>query len=265
MTSLRDLQMTEFEILCKLDSVCKKNRISYSLAFGSALGAVRHDGFIPWDDDIDVMMGHKDYKKLLKLKKNELGNFFLSSYKTEKEFPMPFTKLRKNNTKMEESCIRFLNIHTGVWVDIFPFTYAAKGSALKKAQSYLLGIYCTLHYKYLNKHKMENNDEIVLNSKLCKVTNALPDWLIKPLKTLFFNLACFVGTRKSGIMIQMDEPNNNKKIIDIDSIENTVLHKFELGEFPIPLNYDKYLKKLYGDYMVPVKSHIHVNLEKVEL
>ena len=81
---LRKVQLTELETLKKIDEVCKKNKINYFLIGGTLLGAARHKGFIPWDDDIDLMMFREDYDKFIKeFSKNNNGEYFIQSYETE--------------------------------------------------------------------------------------------------------------------------------------------------------------------------------------
>ena len=98
--NLRKAQLIMFNLLKELDKVCKKNNINYWLDSGTLLGAVRHKGFIPWDDDIDICMLEKDYKKFLKIAKKELSeNVFLQTEETDKNYIwFPYAKLRDRNS-----------------------------------------------------------------------------------------------------------------------------------------------------------------------
>lgn len=97
-----DLQMLwkkEIQILDVIDSICKKHNITYFLVWGTLLGSVRHKGFIPWDDDVDIGMPGKSYNKFLKIASKELGKeYFLQTGLTDKWHPVPFSKVRMNNT-----------------------------------------------------------------------------------------------------------------------------------------------------------------------
>lgn len=118
---LRKLHDTELEILDKIDEICKKYNISYQLSGGTLLGAIRHKGFIPWDDDVDLTMVREDYDKFIKVAQKELGDdYFLQCYETDDCY-FPFVKIRKNNTIFNEKLIAHLNCHKGIFVDIFPF------------------------------------------------------------------------------------------------------------------------------------------------
>lgn len=117
------LKCTEIEILDELDRVCRKNNLEYFMVGGTLLGSVRHKGFIPWDDDIDVVMFRSDLDKLEKLYCNGEfgGNYFLQTENTDKKYPLMTAKLRKNNTVFLEDCMDDnIASHSGIFVDIFP-------------------------------------------------------------------------------------------------------------------------------------------------
>ena len=101
---LRRLQQTEFEILKEFDRICKKHNIQYFLDSGTALGAARHKGFIPWDDDIDVGMLRSDYEHFLEICPKELEQkYFLQTIETDPGCPCLFAKIRKNGTIYQEN------------------------------------------------------------------------------------------------------------------------------------------------------------------
>lgn len=131
-------QAVLYEILQEFDEVCRKHNISYMLFAGSALGAVRHGGFIPWDDDLDVVMFRPEYERFLAVAAQELDR---EKYYVQKEFldhwPMFFSKLRKNNTACLERYIpRDPQMHQGVYLDIFPCDNLADGKFMRKLQFY---------------------------------------------------------------------------------------------------------------------------------
>lgn len=116
------LQKEIFDIFLEVKRVCEKLDIQYFIMGGTALGAVRHGGFIPWDDDFDLGMTRKNYDKFISHAKNELKEgFFLQTYETEKRSPFYFAKVRKDNTKFIERYCRRLPIHQGIYIDIFPY------------------------------------------------------------------------------------------------------------------------------------------------
>lgn len=119
--NIRDLQLVCLEILKEIDRICKKHNILYWLEGGSMLGAVRHHGFIPWDDDLDIAMFREDYNRFLEIAAKDLGkSYFLQTFKTDSNMPIFFAKIRKNNTFIDSKPEHLLNIHKGIFVDIFP-------------------------------------------------------------------------------------------------------------------------------------------------
>lgn len=118
---MNDLQKTEFEILKHAIQLCDDLNLTYYLVCGSALGAVKYQGFIPWDDDVDIALPRKDYEIFCQKAQALLPSYlFLQNWKTQKRFPMMFSKLRDSRTTYIEKSAAHLPIHHGVYIDIFP-------------------------------------------------------------------------------------------------------------------------------------------------
>ena len=118
---MTELQEVEFGILKQFIAVCEKLELKYYLVCGSALGAVKYGGFIPWDDDIDVGMFRADYERFLKEAPALMPqHLFLQNYRTEKNFAQIFSKLRNSNTTYIEKSVADMDINHGVYIDIFP-------------------------------------------------------------------------------------------------------------------------------------------------
>uniref|UniRef100_UPI0028A6D70E LicD family protein n=1 Tax=Exiguobacterium sp. TaxID=44751 RepID=UPI0028A6D70E len=116
----------QLEALNFLISYLDKHQIEYFVIAGTLLGAVRHKGFIPWDDDIDIGLKREEYEKFIELFSKEFNSdskklYFLQNWHTEKEFAMPFTKLRVNQTIYKEFVTKDINFHHVIYIDIFPF------------------------------------------------------------------------------------------------------------------------------------------------
>lgn len=122
------LQQTEFELLTAFDAVCKKLDIPYFLVCGSALGAAKYEGFIPWDDDLDVGMLREDYERFLKEAPKHLEeHLFLQTAESDPAFPQIYAKLRDSRTTYIEKSCAHLPMHHGVYIDLFPLDGYPKG------------------------------------------------------------------------------------------------------------------------------------------
>jgi len=120
---LRQAQLIMLDMLIEFDAICKKHSLKYWLDSGTLLGAVRHKGFIPWDDDIDLSMPVEDYRKFKEIAQDELSDkIFFQTKETDPNFKFDYMKLRSNRASIvefhEEG--RYVGYHQGVFVDIFP-------------------------------------------------------------------------------------------------------------------------------------------------
>lgn len=118
---LRMLQLTQLEILVEFDRVCRKNNIKYCLGCGTLLGAIRHNGFIPWDDDIDVWMLRKEYERFCSICKKELDQkYFFQNWDTDPYFNSAYGKIRKNGTSFKRVGQEKIKYHDGIYIDVLP-------------------------------------------------------------------------------------------------------------------------------------------------
>lgn len=118
--NLDEIHSLELDILKYIDVICKENEIQYSLAYGTLLGAIRHKGFIPWDDDIDIFMLREDYNKFIEvLSKKRDGRYALMSLKNDKNYCYDYAKVVDASTRIEmDDIVCYEN--DGLWVDVFP-------------------------------------------------------------------------------------------------------------------------------------------------
>ena len=138
---LDEIKNRELEILKWIDKTCKENGITYFLAYGTLLGAVRHKGFIPRDDDIDIFMTRENYNKFLDINNKEISKkFSVLSLETEKTYYYPFAKVVDNDTYVDEKKFKKID-KLGVWVDIFPLDFY---NSSKKTQN-KIKILCSKH------------------------------------------------------------------------------------------------------------------------
>jgi len=253
-------QKALYVLLCEFDRVCKQLNIPYVLFAGTLLGAVRHKGFIPWDDDLDVMMMRSDYDRFLNEAGSVLdnGRFFLQKEFSE-HWPMFFSKLRMNGTAcLEKYHPKDPATHQGVYIDIFPCDRAAKSVLGRKIQYYASKIVIA---KSLYKRGYDtDSSKKKLFMGLCRLLPRKPFlWLTKKgCKDSKF-VHSFLGGASSF----------SKSIYPAECFGEISNGIFEGGIYPIPAKYDELLSILYGDYMMipppeerTVKQHaILVDLE----
>lgn len=133
---LDELHGVLLEILLEFDRVCRCNGIQYTLAYGTLLGAIRHKGFIPWDDDVDVIMDRKNFDKFCSVCPSEIGkDFFFQSKYTEPAYPYNICRLRKNNTAMIFEAWKKSGIHQGLFIDIYPVDNVPDSKIKRKLQA----------------------------------------------------------------------------------------------------------------------------------
>lgn len=140
---LHKVWAVEQEILDVIHNICKKHNLKYSLAFGTLLGAIRHGGFIPWDDDIDIMMPREDYEKLKSIWKTEApSDYIMMDIDTHGDITNTFMKVVKNNTTfLQCEKDKKASFHKGIFVDIFPGDLVAPKGIKRKIQYFACAVY----------------------------------------------------------------------------------------------------------------------------
>lgn len=238
--SLIEHQAAMYEILVEFDRVCKILGVQYILFAGTMLGAVRHEGFIPWDDDLDVAMLREDYEKFLNNANFELNkdNFYLQKEFSE-HWPMFYSKLRMNNTTcLEKYHPKDKECHQGVFIDIFPCDNAYSNMFLRKIQFYSSKIVIA---KSLNKRGYDTDSYIKkIFIFLCKV---IP-------MNLFFRIA--KSEKRKGDLVHSffgGSSKMEKSVYKKSYFTETRQKKFVKKDFPIPKQYEDVLRTMYRNYM----------------
>jgi lipopolysaccharide cholinephosphotransferase len=245
---LKALQSKELLILKEVKRICEKHSIDYFLCFGTLLGAVRHQGFIPWDDDIDIAMTYNNLIKFREVCKTELdSNFFLQNENTEPNSGLTFDKIRMNNTTLIAKNMASRDMHHGIDIDIYPLFNVPDGSFKRKMQLLASAIYMLF----------------VVGEKPIKASRPLR--FISSIALLFFRGRMRTMMKKKCHTYMAKFENSNcenkaflccnlracKRMLRSEYFEKYTDMKFEDDNFLVPQGYDHLLKTWYGNYMIP--------------
>lgn len=265
------IQSIELKMLLEFDSLCKKYNISYTLAGGTMIGAVRHKGFIPWDDDVDVYVLRDDFNRIRKIFPKELAGtkIFYQSHQTDKNYYYQFDKLRMNGTIFKETFLENHKINHGVFIDIFPIDYVPNNPILRMIQ-YIeyRSIRLILMCKYININARKGIKKYLatiirlifwwtnLDKLYAKGEKIAQKYLDIKDKCQYVRNLNSVGS------------DGTKETYLIEDLKKTQKIEFESYLLSISTNYDQMLRKIYNDYMkLPPKDERKTrhNLEKLEL
>lgn len=246
---IRSVQLKQLELLKELSTFCDVNNIQFFLIGGTAIGAVRHKGFIPWDDDIDIGMLRADYTKFLELYKNESNNkFFLQTNETDIAYPMLFAKLRYNGTTFIEPGTEKIGsrMHQGIFIDIFPLDYISSNNVLSKMHYYLISLFISIASTYggnYPKSKIKRVAKYLYSKAFIFVLGK------KGLEKLAHKVATLKTRKKTNCIINFFGRHGLKEMVEIDIFGEGNEMEFEGSSYPLPKRYNDYLTKIYGDYM----------------
>ena len=184
---INDIKDCSFQVLCRIDEVCRKHGIAYSLTGGTLIGAIRHQGFIPWDDDIDIMMPRPDYDRFVEIVRTGDYGFDLHCQEMDgNAYWYPFTKACHRDTVLKESAVRETGLSLGVYVDVFPVDGAGNTAAGAKLR--------TMVFTFLHGLRLTANWTCYRRSKLRK-------WYYEPVRFACYLLGKLIGVRALDKMI----------------------------------------------------------------
>ena len=245
MYDIRRLQLEQLAILDELKRVCEEENLKFYLSCGTCIGAVRHHGCIPWDDDIDVFMYVEEFDKLMKCASKFNDGFFLQTQDTDPGYPGMIARVRKNNTACVEKDELMCHCHHGIFVDIYALYGYPRGFIKQKRL-----VFDSLLYRLLLAGRAPYNhglfSKIVGNIVLGVLTENRRKQLLPVLKN---RLRKYKNTEKLSILFGMDV--SMRKIITYNQewFQQPAWCEFENRIMPIPTNADAYLRERYGDYM----------------
>ena len=251
-----EIRKVQLDLLLFLKEICEKYHLRYYLSAGTLLGAVRHKGFIPWDDDIDVRMPRPDYEKLLRIGQKKLKGSFrrIESWKTG-ESPYPFIKVLDTRTVVKEQYMD-QSYSISVWIDVFPIDGMPDSDRALKRTCRILKIYETI----FNAAISETGKGTTLFRKVVK------DVIVPVCRRLDLRRLCARIDRISS-KYKVDDSKYVGQLLWGYGVSEKLPREclepvrmtFEGHEFPVHSCWDYYLTSIYGDYMQlpPVEKRVN--------
>lgn len=247
--TLRRLQLTELEILDAIAALCEKNNIKWFLDSGSALGAVRHQGFIPWDDDIDIGMPRQDYDRFLDIAPRELApDYYLCTPDTTDHYSVTFAKVCKTGTKFftEESIDA--GFEPGIFVDVFPYDHISSNPRKAGMQRFQAVFLVRALYLYYSKNIVVPNKGFV--GRLQKIACTWAHYIVRAfadeaaIKSRFKQLSLLCSAQEGGGYLIFSYPYVGP--FPYSMLNNLEIMSFEGRTFPVPNDVKNYLEICYG-------------------
>ena len=256
MMNLDEIKRVELKILEYVNSVCKINKLTYSLTAGTLIGAIRHKGFIPWDDDIDIMMPRPDYNKLLHLISNNDSVYKVECCEYSTVYPETFAKLYDSRTIIIDKNANNNQIKYGVWIDIFPIDGLGQSASVAR--------------KIVKEGKL--SQLLLVCSTMNKFTrSSTHSFIFEPVRFFFYLVSRFCNSNKLAKRINLKNQNRafhtslyagcvcgsyrektmllSADFYDVEEIE------FESLRLSAIKKSDVFLTNCYGDYMkLPPKN-----------
>ena len=244
-TERKKLWAVMLDMLYEFDIVCKKHGLTYFLWSGTLLGAVRHHGIIPWDDDIDVIMPRLDYEKFLELGDEFKSPYFFQTPYTDPECFYSFAKIRNSNTTGIIEMFRYQKFNHGIWISILPLdNWVMEGGEERYERIKKLLIDCSTYMRRTNPHLSEENKRRVQDF-IARGVNPLDAY------EEIFSLTGMSKNTPTGYVAH-DSCTifpYNKAVYPSEDFKQAIEWDVEGLTFPIPNGYDRILRTMYGDYM----------------
>jgi len=244
-SKLRRLQLTQLEILKVFDRFCREHNLKYSLYAGSLLGAVRHKGFIPWDDDLDVCMPRSDYEQLIILwEQNKPEGYVLQNKENSPSFPQSFTKIRKDHTTFLQSKKEIGRYHTGIFLDVFPIDRMPNGLLNQSVYKWNC-----MKYQLYTRGFVPPKGNAIIKAGCALLLACMPESLREKSRNRCLKQLTKYNDRHDFQTVAIETMSSILKPFPSDMLDEYTELPFENGEFMCFADWDEHLRRKFGDYM----------------
>lgn len=257
MDNLRHLQLVILSIMKDVDELCRKNDIEYYLLGGSTIGAVRHQGFIPWDDDLDIIMTPKNYSRFLEVCRHQLNTEKYYMMEGLKDWPLNFTKIKLKGTHLKEIGGVFDRDHDGIYLDVFKLENSPSGKVSQRLQ-YVLAKYFLCYQLSVRTFK-----DVDIKKKLMMLASY--PLRIKCLRKAVQNYIEGFGETSSYYGSFYFRTRLKTAFTRKEVFGKPVYKQFEDMMLPVPEKWDEYLAQMFGDYMTPPPVEKQVGLHLIDV
>lgn len=252
--TLAEMQEIEWKMLKYLHDICVANHLTYYLYGGTLLGAIRHQGFIPWDDDLDIILPRKDYDQLLKILAHKT-EYTLLSYEYVEDYYYPIAKLVDPSTRLKEFGMKECS-KMGVWVDLFPLDNTSNHPRVR-------WLHMATVRKLVNFNRYLAAGEDTIQKQLNSTRKKFNYWLAKRFKShalikLIHKLSSHYKDKKTNYKADIIWGHRMDIVLEAKWFGEPVAVKFGDGYFNAPTDAHAFLTRVYGDYMkLPPENKRH--------
>ena len=238
---VEELKKIQLDILDSVHKFCEEEDITYFLMYGTLIGAIRHKGYIPWDDDIDICMPRPDYNKFMKIFNLSAPNLKFVSHEVDSQYPYTFGKVIDTRTKLIEYST--LQYPIGINIDVFPIDGVDENGKILREQIFLRKLLDMKTVKYSTNRKLYKNLVLMVAKLLLLVvpTNFLIKRMVKNTHKYSYEDSSNVCCVAMGTKLNKPVPK--------EYFSDGILKEFEGRKYFVPTGYDGYLKSNFGDYM----------------